>query len=463
MASPLASPWYDGGLPLDLLLLVLVELHCLANRVSFGAVCRRWREAEKHARRQAEDAQQALALPAPPRQIPWLLLPSPNNAPSIVSFLSGARRRIHSLPDDIGRGRLCGSHPGGWLGVSVSPFGAKLLANLFSGVRIDLPRMLRTARFSTVSPVFIHAVMLSAAPTDAGCVAGAIVAGASNVAFCRPGADQHWIPSYPEVAHLHDMVYYEGKVIRGFHVLTKNLDVGAFAVGGATPFSTGARMFCMPECHDIMLRVLPEETMRTAYLVVSREKLVMVVRYYKVEEDGLRRTMKFRVYEMLVKPRPKARHHAAYWKEMRCLGGRVLFVGRGCSRAFEASEIKGFKGGSIYFLDDTEFDLSVEIVEEPQYFSTDMGMYTLSPSDDEIIRPGYVPTASSDMPSSSIYGEKTCLVGFNHKEYRELEENISGDECAANAKHSRGKIVGTWSGFPTEPLSEFSPAIWFST
>ncbi|XP_034594600.1 uncharacterized protein [Setaria viridis] len=290
MDPPPPTPWADG-LSIDLLLLIVAELCCLADRASFASVCHRWREAAKLA-----NAKRV------PNQIPWLLLPSPAPTPSIFSFLSGARRRIRSFPADFRRERLCGSHPGGWVTVTLGPFGRHLLANIYSRARFNLPHRLKRLPISTVTLVLIRAVILSAAPTAANCIAGAMVCGASNIAFCRPGVDSHWY-AHPEITTLQDMVYYEGEAMQGFHVLTdleedvrvltfKVVEADAEADASRKTFIQNRSAYLMPErTPDTMLPTLPKSTSRTGYLVVSRKKLLLVTRYYSRDsQSGVRRT-----------------------------------------------------------------------------------------------------------------------------------------------------------------------------
>ena len=57
------------------------------------------------------------------------------------------------------------------------------------------------------------------------------------------------------------------------------------------------------------------------------------------------------------------------------LDGRVLFLARGCSRAFEASQFAGFQEG-IYFLEDTSFDISLALSRGGNFPCSDVGCYS---------------------------------------------------------------------------------------
>ncbi|RCV25659.1 hypothetical protein SETIT_5G183000v2 [Setaria italica] len=450
MASP-PAPWAEG-LAIDLLLLIIAGLCCQADRASFASVCQRWREAAK------------LAKPVR-SQIPWLLLPSPSSTPSIFSFFSGLRRRIRSLPADFRRERLCGSHPGGWVAVALGPFGGHLLANIFSGARVGLPHRLMQlpSPILRVTPVLIRAVMLSAAPTAAHCVAGALVCGASNVAFCCPG-DSHWF-AYPEIDGLQDMVYYAGEEEekRGFYVLEGLGDVQVLSFDIIQVKSAPTVMkyvvraksikYVMPEqAPDTMLSSLPASTCRTGYLVVSRAKLLKVLRYYsRDDQTGARRTLLFRVFEMQI-----SSDHRASWMELDNLDGRVLFVGRGCSRAFEASQLHGFNGGSIYYLDDAEFDVMPCLQNEAEYPSSDMGMYSMRGT---TVRP------SLDAPSANMrpatYGAKTYLTRFVNGDNGNQQSSVVEMTEDEARRSTGGEIIGTRWSILSEPQSKFSPPIWF--
>ncbi|TVU33839.1 hypothetical protein EJB05_15650, partial [Eragrostis curvula] len=454
MAPPAVS-WSDG-LTVDLLLLVLLHLHCLADRASFAAVCRSWRQAQLlHCQRLAQ------GLVPPPRQISWLLSPSasPSRGPSITSFLSGSMRRIRSLPADLSRARLCGSYPGGWFAAVLGPCGGHVLANLFSDARIGLPHRMRLAtfRFSSVTPIIVRAVVLSAAPDTGRCVAGAIVCGSSNVAFCRPGVDQYWTACDPEVSTFQDMVYYEGEALRGFHVLSANGNVGVFITdanaGRGDPFVIARDRYYIIGKHYLvgLLPLLPNSTSVTRYLVVSRQQLLMVVRYYCQEgAGGVCRTLLFRVFEMQAVT-PSETFHWASWVEMGNLDCRVLFVGRGCSRAYEASELQGFTEGSVYFLDDANFDVSLALGNASEYPCRDVGMYSMS--------------AATGRPSlgAPVYGAKTYLSVVDDKASNEAGNKVLVETKEEEALPTASKMLGTRWNFPSsQPFSKFSPPIWFA-
>uniref|UniRef100_K3XPN1 KIB1-4 beta-propeller domain-containing protein n=1 Tax=Setaria italica TaxID=4555 RepID=K3XPN1_SETIT len=437
MDPPPPTPWADG-LSIDLLLLIVAELCCLADRASFASVCHRWREAAKLA-----NAKRV------PNQIPWLLLPSPAPTPSIFSFLSGARRRIRSFPADFRRERLCGSHPGGWVTVTLGPFGRHLLANIYSRARFNLPHRLKRLPISTVTPVLIRAVILSAAPTAANCIAGAMVCGASNIAFCRPGVDSHWY-AHPEIRG-------------GSRIWTMVVEADAEADASRKTFIQNRSAYLMPErTPDTMLPTLPKSTSRTGYLVVSRKKLLLVTRYYSRDsQSGVRRTLMFRVFEMQVEvSADRLQNHKASWEELEDLDDRVLFVARGCSRAFEASELHGFDGGSIYYLDDAEFDVMPLLQNEAEYRCSDMGMYSMPGT---TVRPS-LKDARTANKRPSIYGAETYLAWFcradnaNEEAAKQSVVEMTEDE---GQRRSGGQIVGSRWSILSEPQTKFSPPIWF--
>uniref|UniRef100_A0A0A9FFN4 KIB1-4 beta-propeller domain-containing protein n=1 Tax=Arundo donax TaxID=35708 RepID=A0A0A9FFN4_ARUDO len=109
----------------------------------------------------------------------------------------------------------------------------------------------------------------------------------------------------------------------------------------------------------------------TRYLVESRGKLLMVLRHHSGRRA--RGTLRFRIFEMKLVIAPDGLSKAS-WVELDELSGRVLFLGRGCSRAFEVSQLDAVREGSIYYLDDTRFDISTVLDNGRDFSSADMGM-----------------------------------------------------------------------------------------
>lgn len=130
-AAPAVRSW--DNMVLDLLVLVLFHLPCIADRASFASVCNHWRSAVAH----------LSSKEAPPAQIPWLVFPSPaigSAVTTVFCLLSGTTHRIR-LPADLAGAHLSGSHPGGWLAAAahVPGGGNSMAANLFSGEKVPLP------------------------------------------------------------------------------------------------------------------------------------------------------------------------------------------------------------------------------------------------------------------------------------------------------------------------------------
>uniref|UniRef100_J3M9V9 KIB1-4 beta-propeller domain-containing protein n=1 Tax=Oryza brachyantha TaxID=4533 RepID=J3M9V9_ORYBR len=126
------------------------------------------------------------------------------------------------------------------------------------------------------------------------------------------------------------------------------------------------------------------EHVAARYLVESRNELLMVVRL--TPHPG-KPTSAFRVFQM-VRLRDRLRltvdifdDTAEYtWNELHELDGRVLFVGRGCSRSHQVADHAGFEEG-FYFLDDGSFsdgdkdELLPQNSDQLQFSCTDSGRW----------------------------------------------------------------------------------------
>uniref|UniRef100_A0ACD5VTE0 Uncharacterized protein n=1 Tax=Avena sativa TaxID=4498 RepID=A0ACD5VTE0_AVESA len=349
-------PWSDG-LPPELLRVILLNLTCLADRVYFSAVCRPWRSA-------------ARGLDAPPRQLPWLLLPSPA-APSFFSLHSGATRRLY-LPESVRGARLCGSHEGGWVALAFDQWRGYAAVNLLSGARVPLPDRLRTnlpnlhGNNACEHHMVIHTITFSGAPSTQGCLAAAHVSSAFNIAFWRPGMDRYWIAHGLPVDVIQDMIYYKHQQKEGFHVLSNTEDVAVYTPSG----SPTAPLVMSRSSYQVQKRsdYKPGDLNLSRYLVESRGKLLMVLRQLK---QG-RTPFSFRVFEMNHGITPDG-GSVVSWVELHTLPGRLLLLGRGCSRAFEVSQFNRLQVGHIYRLDDTIFNISLALNSGSKHSSTDMG------------------------------------------------------------------------------------------
>ncbi|KAG2590591.1 uncharacterized protein LOC120671930 [Panicum virgatum] len=359
----MAPSWSE--LPSDLLGVLLLHLRCLADRVYFGAVCRSWRSATAHA--------------ALPPQLPWLLLVPSAGAPCFVSLLAGSARRRISLPHGAQGARLCGAHAGGWLAVAASGWRACALVNAFSRSWVPLPDRMLVPRHGITTCLVVRAVALSAPPTSRSCVAAALVCGVSNLAFLRPGTDRQWLAS-DDVPGLQDVLYHDGEVLRGFHAVINDEAVKVFlpeGVHSAPDLMMTWRSYRMQRQQNAPAPSRSPSAGVSRYLVESRGKLLMVVRRFPSVKHGggAAAARGFEVLELGVQTLPGG-DHAAWWVELDGgLDGRVIFLSRGCSRAFEASQFAGFQEG-IYFLEDTSFDISLALSRGGNFPCSDVGCYS---------------------------------------------------------------------------------------
>lgn len=366
-----------SSIPTEILVLIFTYLQCFADLTSVAGVCKGWRNAVRLRLVPSEEQ------PRYP-QLPWLLQrPGDGPASTASSFLSGTSRRI-SLPEDVRRARLfCGSHDGGWIAIAADFEGPYAFVNLLlqSSDSIPLPREFRSpgTRSETLD---IRMVTLSDKPTAENCIAAALTMGGyPSIVFCRPHVDCHWVPPLMDTEPLEDILYHRGEVYQGFYAISRMDSLYVFL-----PRDVNDSMTLV--MRQVLISFQPavsiEMTGRfiTRYLVECRGKLVLVVRYSDMATGTIaHRTLHFKLFEMELSPLPKGGHSAA-WVELDSLDGRVIIVGRGCSRAYEAGNYKGFQGGSIYFVDDA---MSSRVLHSMFVFS-DVGMYSMG--DTKIERPG---------------------------------------------------------------------------
>ncbi|TVT99939.1 hypothetical protein EJB05_54654, partial [Eragrostis curvula] len=344
-----AAPWAD--LPEELLDRIFARLPSFADRACCTAVCSHWRFSAM----QREHA-------GPPL-LPWLLRPSTTGG----SYFHLFSRRSSDEPGVLrhARGaRFLGSFPGGWFIVARGQWRGYALLNLATGERVRLPDGLRGSETPDELRVGIHpsALLILAATkspaltADGRYIVAAIASGHHKAVGWSPGMDR-WMPLEPPGAGeshwwnmillegFEDVIYYSCEQHEGFYFLTSeerllvfdsefDEDEGGVPVfGDFTFYSFPGRLMTAP----------PEagQSVTGRYLVESAGRLLMVKRFSSPE----RGTVSFQVFRL------RWRNSLPYWQRSAVLIGQLLFIGRGCSRAFQTGR---FNPGHIYFLDDAE-------------------------------------------------------------------------------------------------------------
>ncbi|KAL6660552.1 hypothetical protein ACP70R_001587 [Stipagrostis hirtigluma subsp. patula] len=352
-APPLRS-WAD--LPEDALSEVISRVQCVADRARAALACRPWREGLARARE-------------PPRQLPWLLLPSADGSFRASCVLSGGAVHRHRLRVDPPGARCFGSHDGAWLFRVFLQGGNHQLVNVRTGEARALPSAFRPfdepLDQRAQEDMLILVATLSAPPGDARCIAAGIVAHSppravvvhdiltvpkDRVVLWRLGAQfalDFWPgPILNELDEV-DVIYHQG----AFHALTQGEHIVVYTPlphpNGDLEVEPSSRGF-LPDGRSYHQVVLAR------YLVVSRDELLMVVRF-KLTPRAVT-TSGFRVFRAVQRqmPTPAASAYRWRWSQLDALQGRVLFMGRGCSRAYEANQYPGIEEG-VYFLDDSSF------------------------------------------------------------------------------------------------------------
>ncbi|PUZ44239.1 hypothetical protein GQ55_8G074200 [Panicum hallii var. hallii] len=379
MAAPLPRPASLQDLGEDIQHMILRRIPCGIDRGCMSLVCRAWRDVMRDQRRRLGHL--LPRLPALPR----LLLPAPF---SVRCLASGSRvccvlsaccvhQDHHYLAVTPPGSRCFGSHDDGWLFIETHRPRSHKAIHVRTGVVRVFPRELerRTDPYPYVHRMVIHAAALSATwPHEPNYVGAAIVTSWQHpplggalavppyrrcIALWRRGWRRAFDPvpldHYDAALDAEDVLYDRGG--RCFFFLTQGehirvcmpvrlRDNKLITHWETVLFCPGGRVY--------------DQYVRARYLVVSRMDLLMVVRFTPQPNQP---TSKFKVFRVAKRNNmpdayadafPVAQYPFA-WSELHALDGRVLFVGHGCSRSYEARRYPpDFKDG-IYFLDDGEF------------------------------------------------------------------------------------------------------------
>uniref|UniRef100_A0A0D9WJ59 KIB1-4 beta-propeller domain-containing protein n=1 Tax=Leersia perrieri TaxID=77586 RepID=A0A0D9WJ59_9ORYZ len=383
-----------AGLTVDALYLIAHRVPCEIDRLHMSRVCHSWREALTKTKP---------APPAPPPPLQWLLLPKGADGerpPTFSCAVSSCRVHPFFLPRGAHRARCFGSYDGAWLFLAVDVDKGKgqaadhVLVNLNNFKFLDLPNAIRVFagfRRDGLESIAIVAAVLSRPPTERGCIVD-LRFSPRRVAFWRMG---DWVISQRFEAWawppegVDDLLYHDGYFLfltTQEHVLECPEPI--FYKDGVRVDSTLQRFQPRPRP-----RVDGDELILARYLVRSREKLLMVVRLSSSLRDDSPSptTSSFRVFEKEEKSLDGGGSEYS-WRELKKLEGRMLFVGRGCSRCYE--EDNGYPGmEGVYFLDDRSFRnrISMGFDDDPpqlQYHCSDNGKWS---ADAQMVRRCFFP------------------------------------------------------------------------
>ncbi|KAF2931337.1 hypothetical protein DAI22_05g210600 [Oryza sativa Japonica Group] len=190
------------------------------------------------------------------------------------------------------------------------------------------------------------AATLSSPPEDEHCIGAAISSywpgmnGARMHAFWYMRRQVAVMPTASEGVFgpfLEDVIHHK----EAFYFLTAQERLHAFAV---PEFRVGRRGYL-----DIPPRKIPsfphdgrdyDGRDVARYLVESRENLLMVVRFVSDPPQMPPRTSAFKVFEMVELAINNGEAQYA-WNELQSLGGRMLFVARGCSKSYNVADYPG--------------------------------------------------------------------------------------------------------------------------
>uniref|UniRef100_A0ACD5UWK5 Uncharacterized protein n=1 Tax=Avena sativa TaxID=4498 RepID=A0ACD5UWK5_AVESA len=282
------------------------------------------------------------------------------------------------LADHPRGARFCGSFPGGWFVVALEQIRGHALLNLRSSERVQLPDRVRIReRFyldtgadmhlknnTRKCPVFVRTATMSAAPPAGGgagaCVVAALTNGPTNIAFWRPGMDC-WSTTKTQIrADAEDLAFHDG----WFYAVTPREELFRYKVSSRANGAIKVRGHGSTLYESWQAPLVSGEIV-SRYLLpsASGKDLLMVKRYV----HPVRGTWRFQVFTLL---QQQAEGGPAFCRRFYRMWGQVLFVGRGCSKAFDTGSRQA---GCIYFLDDIGRG---SVLQQKHYLCTDTGSFS---------------------------------------------------------------------------------------
>ncbi|KAK3156742.1 hypothetical protein QOZ80_2AG0111230 [Eleusine coracana subsp. coracana] len=339
-----AGPWAD--VPVDLLDRIFARLPSVANRACCSSVSRHWR---------FSGMQREHAVPV---MLPWLLRPSTAGA-SYFRLFSRTTTNEPAVPENARSARFLGSLPGGWFFVARGQWRGYALLNVVTGDEIRLPEGLQGNRIPSQLRLDIrHSALLILAATkspaltpDGRYIVAALTLGHHKARIMLEGFE--------------DVIYYTCDEHEGFYFLASQERLLVFDVefddGEGVPAYGDFTFYSFPG-HQMTTPPEAGQMVAGRYLVESGGRLLMVKRF---TSPG-RGSVSFQVFRL------RWNNSEPYWHRLYALIGRLLFIGRGCSRAFQTGRARP---GYIYFLDDAEgfYDLWSIIRTENRYRCSDAG------------------------------------------------------------------------------------------
>ncbi|KAM3411077.1 hypothetical protein ACQJBY_002988 [Aegilops geniculata] len=380
----LTAGWAD--IPRELLPVVLSRLPCPVDRLRFSVVNKKWHGFIKQ------------HPPRLPPLLPSLVLPASPEHPLVHVTQGGNTRRLGLPPDIKQRASFCGSYEGGWFVLALGEPLENRLFNIFSGVSIPMPTTTMVdghARY-----IRVEAAALSGSPVlhppynyTIGAIARIEGSEFSGIALWDPSKEHwtciDWDLIRKQSLDIHDVVYSNGS----FYFLNsyENMErIGAHPNREGVPPSLEIYVEKDWEIYD---EEHPENMTVQWYLVnlggmEEDNPFLMVLKY---QDEPTQPTSSVRVFRLSEVDEPDGPEYPEdveprlHWHELDpssksghefFLQAKLIFIGRGCSRIFNASDFEDLDdkfrtGVSIFFYDDRGVE------DQECFLRGDMGRFTL--------------------------------------------------------------------------------------